>query len=100
MSKLEELFKLLKMNIVLKDDDQVNFPSGNMFWGRFEALHNIFEMDLSNYEIPQEAGQTDDTIFHAIERAWCYVSNYNGYDYKQTRYLLDNYPLIEYKKHD
>ena len=56
MSKLEELFKLLKMNIVLKDDDQVNFPSGNMFWGRFEALHNIFEMDLSNYEIPQEAG--------------------------------------------
>ena len=100
MSRLEELFKLLKMNIVLKDDDQVNFPSGNMFWGRFEALHNIFEMDLSNYEIPQEAGQTDDTIFHAIERAWCYVANYNGYDYKQTRYLLDNYPLIEYKKHD
>lgn len=95
MSRMEELFRKLDMNINLKDDDSVNFPAGDMFWGRFDALHNLFEIDFNLKEVPTEHGQTDDTIFHAIERSWCYVADYNGYDYKQVRSLIDGYKLKE-----
>lgn len=69
------------------------FPAGNMFWGRVAAVKNIFDIDYVEADFPEEAGQTDGTIMHAIERLWIPVAENNGYTYQLTRSVLDNCPL-------
>ena len=55
-----------------KIGDLTNFPAGNMFWARIEAIFQIFLYDFSEY-FPNENEQTNDTILHAIERIWLYL---------------------------
>ena len=70
--------------------DLSNFPAGNMFWARIEAIFQIFLYDFSEY-FPNENEQTNDTILHAIERIWLYLVKYNNYYYK----IIFNYQTIE-----
>ena len=65
----------------------IEFPVGNMFWARTDAIRQIFDMKL--YEIcPEEKGQFDDTLLHAIERSWNYIAQLNGYNYKTIFYTF------------
>lgn len=64
-----------------KIGNQLNYPAGNMFWGKTAAIYQIFIKDLSGY-FPKEINQTDDTIMHGIERIWLYLVKYNHYYYK------------------
>ena len=57
------------------------FPSGNMFWAKVNAIHQIFGFRLINI-YPKEENQTNDTIMHGIERIWLYLAKLNGYYYK------------------
>ena len=57
------------------------FPSGDMFWARTEAIHQIFEIKYIN-KFPKELGQLNKTFMHAIERIWLYLVKLNGYYYK------------------
>ena len=74
------------MNIILKSifhkykiGEKLIFPVGNMFWARIKAIYQIFNLKL---EFPDELGQTNETIMHAIERIWLYLVKLNGYGYK------------------
>ena len=59
----------------------LDFPAGNMFWAKINAIFQIFDFDfIQNF--PKEKKQKDSTIMHAIERIWLYLVKYNGYDYK------------------
>ena len=60
----------------------MDFPIGNMFWSRVSAIHQIFEINISN-KFPEEKWQTDCTIMHAIERFWLFLVKINGYYYKK-----------------
>ena len=60
---------------------QLDFPAGNMFWARTNAIFQIFEIDFHTM-FDKEMGQTNDTIMHAIERIWLYLVKLNGYYYK------------------
>ena len=59
----------------------VNFPAGNMFWAKIDAIFQLFVLDLSEY-FPKEDEQTNDTIMHGIERIWIYLVKYNHFKYK------------------
>ena len=58
-----------------------NFPAGNMFWAKINAISQIFTYDFSKY-FPNEDAQTNDTIMHGIERIWLYLVKFNHFYYK------------------
>ena len=58
-----------------------NFPAGNMFWSRTEAILQIFIYNFNKY-FDEENEQTNDTIMHGIERVWLYLVKLNGFYYK------------------
>ena len=61
--------------------NKIVFPLGDMFWAKSKAIYQIFNLKL---KYPEELGQTNETIMHAIERLWLYLVKLNGYYYKST----------------
>ena len=61
--------------------DLLNFPAGNMFWAKINAIYQIFTHDFGEY-FPNEDDQTNDTIMHGIERIWLYLVKFNKFQYK------------------
>ena len=59
--------------------DYFDFPAGNMFWAKTEAIYQIFNIQL---RFPKELNQTNQTIMHAVERIWLFLVKLNGYYYK------------------
>jgi len=68
-----------------KVGENLVFPVGNMFWTKTIAIFQIFNTE---FEYPEELGQTNETIMHAIERIWLYLVKLNGYHYKM---IMKNY---------
>ena len=54
------------------------FPRGNMFWFRPAALAALVRLGLDDFE--DEAGQTDGTFAHVMERMPALASMANGFD--------------------
>lgn len=75
-------------------DNPIMFPAGDMFWMRIKAVAGMFETDKFEDLVPEETGQVDGTVMHAIERSWLYLAESNGYSYVITRSITDNRPLI------
>mgnify|MGYP003374388603 CR=1 FL=1 len=75
----EHLIHSMGMNIMLPINNLV-FPVGNMFWARVDAIIPFFTHIKFN-DFPNEKGQIDGTLAHAIERLWVYVAEYCGYTY-------------------
>ena len=57
------------------------FPSGNMFWAKVKAIHQIFDINFLK-KFPKELNQTNNTLMHGLERFWLYLVKLNGYYYK------------------
>ena len=57
-----------------------NYPAGSFFWARTEALKPLFERGYTYEDFPEEAGQTDGTLAHALERILPFISRKQGYD--------------------
>jgi len=63
----------------LSPDKAWDFPSGSMFWARTAALKPLLGLDLEFSSFPTEAGQTDATPAHAIERLFFAAGEAAGY---------------------
>ena len=72
------LNNLFSRNIIGK---KLLFPVGDMFWAKIKSIHQIFKMKFKSL-FPDELGQINGTIMHAIERIWLYLVKKNGYYYK------------------
>ena len=57
-----------------------NYPAGSFFWARTDALKPIFDRAYTYEDFPEEAGQTDGTLAHVLERILPFVSRKQGYD--------------------
>lgn len=64
--------------------DSVVFPAGDMFWARTDAVRQVLGYSFREEDIPEELGQTDGTVMHAVERMWSYTAAFNGYRTVQT----------------
>lgn len=70
---------LEKLDINPELSGELDFPAGNMLWVRVDAVKQLFENNLKWSDFPEENGQMDGTLMHAIERAWNYIAMANGY---------------------
>ncbi|MHC1728005.1 MAG: rhamnan synthesis F family protein [Syntrophobacteraceae bacterium] len=55
-----------------------DFPAGSMFWARGDALAPLFNAKITLDDFPEEAGQTDGTLAHCIERLFVLSSLKQG----------------------
>lgn len=55
-----------------------SFPAGSMFWARTDALRPLFDAGLTLDDFPEEAGQTDGTLAHCLERLLALVPEQSG----------------------
>ena len=67
------------LGIEIDNRHLIEFPAGSMFWFKPEALAPLFECGLTFDDFPEEGGQVDGTIAHAIERAFLFIAEAAGY---------------------
>ncbi|SDO53587.1 Predicted hydrolase, HAD superfamily [Methylobacterium phyllostachyos] len=60
-------------------DEYLDYPVGGMFWARVDALRPLLMAGLTLDDFPEEHGQTDGTLAHAIERVIPLVCRSQGY---------------------
>lgn len=85
---------LLKtLGVQIEPDVYLECPSGSMFWCRTDALRPLLSLHLGFESFPDEEGQIDGTLAHAIERAFLY--SIEGAGYKWAKVVLPSaYPLL------
>lgn len=60
-------------------DEYLDYPVVGMFWARVDALRPLLTAGLTPHEFPEEHGQTDGTLAHAVERVIPLVCRAQGY---------------------
>ena len=84
---LDKILEIIFPNKNIRVGNIINFPAGNMFWARTNAVYQIFNEKLIKLA-PRENGQKDDTLLHAIERFWLFLVKLNGFSYKTYLYNI------------
>ena len=59
--------------------ENCEFPIGTMFIARIKAVRQVFEHEFSAADYPDEEGQVEHTLQHALELVWHPVCVANGY---------------------
>ena len=57
-----------RLGISIDGNEYLDFATGSMFWARVDALRPVYDLGLHIEDFPEEAGQTDATLQHALER--------------------------------
>ncbi|CAM3416276.1 rhamnan synthesis F family protein [Bordetella flabilis] len=81
-----------RMGIQIDHKTVLECPSGSMFWCRGDALRPILDLNLQVGDFQKEAGQIDGTLAHAIERAFLFAVEKQGYRWAKV-VKSDLYPL-------
>lgn len=81
-----------RMGVEIDKNLVLEFPSGSMFWGRSAAIRPLLELGLTFEDFPEEAGQVDGTIAHAIERIVLMQAESAGFEWMKV-VQRDLYPL-------
>lgn len=68
-----------RLGVDINHRSYVDAPMGSMFWARVDALKPLFDLKLRYVDFPEEQGQTDGTLQHAIERFFVLAANREGY---------------------
>jgi FMN phosphatase YigB (HAD superfamily) len=79
------LFQRLKINDY-QAQGMIDYPVGGMFWARVEALRPLFTERFAYTDFPEEAGQADGTLAHAIERSIVQVAKSRGFGFGEIDY--------------
>lgn len=83
------------------EDGFFNYPVGSFFWARTEAVKPLFTRKFRYEDFPPEAGQTDGTTAHILERAISFVVKDRGYtdaiyDLKESKiYIGKSYKVYQ-----
>ncbi|WOJ89505.1 rhamnan synthesis F family protein [Methylocapsa polymorpha] len=67
-----------RLGVAFSKDILLEFPSGSMFWARSRALAPLLDLGLQLKDFPEETGQIDGTLAHAIERSLAFVTEVSG----------------------
>ncbi|MDL5366174.1 rhamnan synthesis F family protein [Xanthomonas sp. NCPPB 2654] len=67
-----------QLGIAIDASAYIDYPAGSMFWARVTALQPIYALGLSLQDFPEERGQTDGTLQHALERMFVAVVRQQG----------------------
>ena len=70
-----------RMGIARSDFKRLDFPSGSMFWGRTAAIRPLLDLGLAFDDFPDECGQVDGTLGHAIERLVLVAAESAGFEW-------------------
>lgn len=73
-----------RVGVKLDKDMVLEFPSGSMFWGRSEAIRGLLDLELAFEDFPEEAGQIDGTLAHAIERSMLFAVESAGFEWRKV----------------
>lgn len=65
-------------------DGYIDYPVGGMFWARIEAIRPLLTAGFTYDDFPPEAGQTDGTLAHAIERSFVYLARSRGFNFVES----------------
>jgi glycosyltransferase involved in cell wall biosynthesis len=66
------------------ENENFCFTAGSMFWFRPQALALLTTAQVSLSDFPEEQGQIDGTLAHAIERLFLLCAHKSGYQYRTT----------------
>ena len=76
-----------KMGINISEYEPIDFPSGSMFWARTAALKPLLDLNLTTDDFPEEIGQVDETLGHAIERLFYLTCEHAGYRWLKISHI-------------
>lgn len=63
-----------------------NFPAGNFFMAKTDAIKSLLNKPCEEYYFPKEENQLYNTLQHTIERCWKYLTENAGFVYYQAKY--------------
>jgi len=67
-------------------DELPDFPAGSMFWFRPQALGPLLQKKWKESDFPEEKGQIDATIMHAVERCFLLILlNNKKFNYQKLK---------------
>ena len=73
----------LLRRLQLAEVENLKFASGSMYWCRSFVLQGLRAVDLSADDFETEAGQTDATTAHAVERLIGILTEESGYETRE-----------------